>query len=289
MKIQKSKTLLLSLILSLTLNVAQAQVFGGIFGKKNKSSSSTTEKLLEVNNSLFNLEGSTAPDDKWMFIIIQKDNYREELLLPIENGRYQTTISLQAGAGIYDIDIRLTKNPNKITKYAFFKKVLVENLDSRDMSFLLPTFKVQSDDSRIIALVKEITQNARDDEEAFRAIYKFVTAQIKYDYESYKDNSYAQKDYNAVNTLINSMAVCEGYANLVAAMSRAYGIRAKVVVGLGQTSKVSGHHAWNEVFIHDEWKFVDATWDAVYKHQPYLFMEGEKFATEHIKERETTF
>lgn len=300
MKINKTKTLLLTLALTMSLSTAHAQSFGSIVsGIKDKITNAggiavpAKPKALSddqiVDNSMLSFGGSVAPDVKWLMIIIKKNDFKEQLTVAVNNGFYQTRISLQDGPGIYDIELYSNTNEERYTSYLQFKKFSVENTDSRDMSFLLPTFKVQSTDDRIKDLVANITQNAQNEEEAFLAIYKYVTSTIKYDYVSLNNGKYVTKDYNAVNTLLSSTAVCEGYANLLAAMSRAYGIRAKVVIGLGKTPTGSGLHAWNEVFINDEWKVADSTWDAGRKNQPYLFMNPEKFALDHIKESESLY
>ena len=297
MKTHKSKTFFLSLLLALSLNVAHAQNLGNIFngikdkisdaGKAAKEKTATDDKI--VDNSLVDIAGAVSLDVKWIMIVITKNNFKEQLTLSVNNGLYQSRISLQDGSGIYDIALYLNKSTERYTSYTSFKKFTVENTDSRDMSFLLPTFKVQVDDIRIKDLVASLTKNAQDDEEAFLALYKYVTSTIKYDHISLNDGSYARKDYNAINTLIYSTAVCEGYSNLLAAMSRAYGIRTKVIFGQAKIPSGYGAHAWNEVFIHDEWKVVDSTWDAGRKNQPYLFMNAEKFALDHIKETEMKY
>lgn len=299
MKIQKSKTLLLSLLLAMSLNVAHAQglndVFNGIKNKisdagkaaKDKAAAVSDDKV--VSNSLLELAGTVDPDVKWLMVVIKKNDFKEQLSFAVNNGIYQTRVSLQDGAGVYDIELYSNKNFDRYTSYMRFKKFTVENTDSRDMSFLLPTFKAQVDDPRIKNLVASLTKDAQNDEEAFLAIYKYITSTIKYDHASLNDGSYVKKDYNAINTLLNSTAVCEGYSNLLAAMSRAYGIRTKVIFGQAKVPSGYGAHAWNEVLINDEWKVVDSTWDAGRKNQPYLFMDPEIFARDHIKETEMNY
>lgn len=307
MKTNKTKTLLLSLLLTMSLNVAHAQglndVFNGIKNKITEGAKAAKDAAKDakdardakvsddktVDNSLLNITGSISPDVKWVMIVIKKNNFKEQLSFAANNGLYQARVSLQDGAGVYDIELYANKNTDRYTSYTQFKKFTVENTDSRDMSFLLPTFKAQVDDPRIKDLVASLTKDARDDEEAFLAIYKYITSTIKYDHASLNNGSYVTKDYNAINTLLNSTAVCEGYANLLAAMSRAYGIRTKVIFGQAKIATGYGAHAWNEVLINDEWKFVDSTWDAGRKNQPYLFMDGDLFSRDHIKETEMKY
>lgn len=295
MKIQITKKILFSFLLTLSLNTANAQGFGGFLsGLKNKIIEATKEipkelpsnEIQEVDDSLLNLQGTLAPNVKWMMISIMKNNFLEQVVLPIKDGYYETRVSLQDGAGIYDISLYTNSNVDRNVNYTQVKKFSVENTDINDRSYLLPTLKVQSDDVRIKDLAESITKNATNDEEAFLAIYKYVTSEIKYDFESYNDRS-LRIDNNAINTLTNSKAVCEGFSNLIAALSRAYGIRTKVIYGKGSSSAASNSHAWNEVFLQDEWKNVDATWDSQLGDSRYLFMNTDKFEIDHIKELET--
>ena len=291
MKTQKLFIILFSFVIILLSNVASAQVskvFSSTYKVTVDDSLLDLKGSLTKGNSLLDVNINLANGNGWLMIRISKNNFSQEELAPVINGRYETRISLQNGPGIYTIEL-YAANTKFNTSYQFHKSIAVKNTDSRDMSFLLPTFKVQSGDDRIKKLALSITENAQNDEEAFIAIYKYVTKTIKYDYAALADNSYAKKDYNAINTLNDSIAVCEGYANLVAALSRAYGIRTKVIFGSATNSLGTFSHGWNEVFINGQWKLVDATWDSILTSYTYLFMDANEFAAEHTKETEMNY
>lgn len=302
MKIQKSKTILLSLALTTFLgasNIAHAQSFGDLFnGVKTKVSqaanaaaeaaakagkAATVSEDKVVNNSLLEISGQATTDTKWVMIIIKKGSFEEKISYAAPGGKYQFRVALQDDAGIYDIELYKNSNENRYTSYSHFKKFKVENTDSRDMSFLLPTDRVQSDDPRIISLAKEITKDAQSDEEAFTAIYTYVAATVRYDNASLKDGSYANKMYDAVSVIDNPVAVCMGYSNLLAALSRAYGIRTKIIYGTAIMSYGPASHAWNEVLINDEWRMADSTWDEGRKVLTYLFMDPAEFGKRHTE------
>jgi len=302
MKIQKSKTILLSLVLTTFLgasNIAHAQSFGDVFNgvktkvaqaaaaaaeaasKAGKTATVSEDKV--VNNSILEISGQTTPDTKWVMIIIKKGSFEEKISYAAPGGKYQFRVALQDDAGIYDIELYKHSNENRYTSYSRFKNFKVENTDSRDMSFLLPTDRVQSDDPRIISLAKEITKDAQSDEEAFIAIYTYVAATVRYDNASLKDGSYANKMYDAVSVIDNPVAVCMGYSNLLAALSRAYGIRTKIIYGTAIMSYGPAAHAWNEVLINDEWRMADSTWDEGRKVLTYLFMDPTEFGKRHTE------
>ncbi len=309
MKNQKTKTILLSLILTTFIgasNVAHAQSFGNVFSgfktkiaeaaaaaaeaaaKASKEASTkiktaTVSEDQVINNSLLEISGQTTTDTKWVMVIIKKGSYEEKISYAAPGGKYKMRVALQDDAGMYDVELYKHSNENRYTSYTQFKKFKVENTDSRDMSFLLPTERVQSDDPAIISLVKEVTKNAQSDEEAFVAIYTYVAATVRYDNASLKDGSYANKMYDAVSVLENPVAVCMGYSNLLAAMSRAYGIRTKIIYGTALMSYGPASHAWNEVLINDEWKMADATWDEGRKVLTHLFMDPAEFGKKHTE------
>jgi hypothetical protein len=309
MKIQKSKTILLSLVLTTFIgatNIAHAQSFGDVFsGFKNKvteaasaaaeaaakAGKATTTKIKTasvsedkvVTNSLLEISGQASADTKWVMIIVKKGSYEDKIAYAAPGGKYQMRVALQDDAGVYDVELYNNVNENRNTDYYQFKKFKVENTDSRDMSFLLPTDRAQSDDPKIVSLVKEVTKDAQSDEEAFVAIYKYVAATVRYDNASLKDGSYANKMYDAVSVIETPIAVCMGYANLLAAMSRAYGIRTKVIYGTAVMSYGPAGHAWNEVLINDEWRMADATWDEGRKNMTYLFMDPAEFGKRHTE------
>ncbi len=295
MKTQKSKTFLFTFLFIFSINTSQAGFFENFKALKERLTKSyelaqdlADSELKTVNNSLLNVSGEVSQEFNWVMVLITKDNFKEQILVPVSNGLFNVGISLQDGAGIYEIEL-YSSYLQFSSNYEIFKKFSVENTDQRDMGFLLPTLKVQVDDIKIKNLVSTITKKSRNDKEAFEAIYNYVTSTIKYDVISANNGSYIYKDYSAVNTLLTNVATCEGYANLIAAMSRSYGIKTKIIHGIAIYTDRSVQHAWNEVFINNEWKVVDSTLDAFYKNKKYLFMNPNFFARDHIKQTETKY
>ena len=286
MKFYQSKNLLLALALALTSFLSASKTHAQSFNDI-KTGITKAVKNPTVSNSLYIVSGEA--EGNWIMVVIKKNSYEQTVTTPIENGRYKIQVALQDGPGLYDL--RIYKNSTeRYSTYRSFKTLKVQNTDSRDMSFLLPTERVQSDDPQIIELVQDLTRNAQNDEEAFKAIYDYITTTISYDWPAYNDGTYVTKSYTALDVLNDTIAVCSGYSNLLAAMARAYGIRAKIIHGVAQIDKNRiGDHAWNEVYINGEWKMVDSTWDAGRKYHNYYFMDKTKFAQDHYKEEEMKY
>jgi hypothetical protein len=117
----------------------------------------------------------------------------------------------------------------------------------------------------IAEAAKKVTENASTDEEKARALYSWVGTRITYDWD--KVNQYEQKriwhEQTPEDTFATKKGVCIDYSRLYAVMARAVGLDVKVVTGRGYDGQGSfGSHAWNEVYLTEQQKFVplDSTW-----------------------------
>ncbi|MEX2460125.1 MAG: transglutaminase-like domain-containing protein [Paenibacillaceae bacterium] len=119
--------------------------------------------------------------------------------------------------------------------------------------------------ANIADAAKEITAKATTDEAKARALYTWVGTRITYDWD--KANQYEQKriwhEQTPENTFATKKGVCIDYSRLYAVMARSVGLEVKVVTGRGYNGQGSfGSHAWNEVFLAEQKKYVplDSTW-----------------------------
>ncbi len=113
---------------------------------------------------------------------------------------------------------------------------------------------VQSDDPQIVALAKQAAGDKTDAWEVAQALERFVC-----DYIQVK--SYSQAFSTAVEVAASREGACTQHAVLLAALARARGIPARVVVGLVYTESHPGFafHMWDEAWIGDRWIPLDAT------------------------------
>lgn len=278
------KKLILSIALVLNFSIAFSNSAQALDVLKSATDSGNT-----ISDSKYVFLKQTKPDIKWAMIKITKDGKDEQVLTKVENSRISMNIYLRNGAGTYDISIFESSAEGQYNgSYYGTQTLKVTNTDTRDLSFLLPSNLVQSDNEEIIALAKSLTQGSKSDLESLKKIHTYIATNVKYDYESYYDGTYAQKPYDAVGMMKRLKGVCSGYSNLYAALLRVVGIRTKVVqgtayLGNGQT----GDHAWNEVFIDNKWKSVDVTWDSTTNRMfKYFLIAEEVFAKDHQKEKE---
>lgn len=172
-------------------------------------------------------------------------------------------------------------------------------------------------------LVEFINKEFSKEDEKARAVFKWVTTNIKYDvvlsetmdyktinafsYKTEKEKEIKEKKfkYDLVNnTMISKMAVCHGYAALVESLCLKLGLEAKTILGNlktdpSQIGELSGliNHAWNVVKIDNNWEFIDATLGAgyissktnlfkYYFNQSYFCTNPERFFLNHYPSEE---
>lgn len=136
-------------------------------------------------------------------------------------------------------------------------------------------------------LAKDITAPYTKEEDKIRAIFIWVSNNIAYDCKEYhnknrkisgpiiksNDNKYqraskwADTYYNYANNVLKKRkGICEGYASLFYELCKASGVKCEVVHGKVKKEKDGKikytAHAWNKVYMNEEWFYLDATWAA---------------------------
>lgn len=189
---------------------------------------------------------------------IVKNNFRQRIWLPFGAGEYRVEIfpfdsvtvtrppkgegTLRGGT--------YSEEPLELTVFNTREEDFVDG----DARWMYPSFYVQSDDFIVTNLLSNITFKTAGEAEKARAIHDYVVSALVYDSASFSNSGRSRK-MDAVSVIENGTGVCEGYANLSAALLRAAGIPVKIVAAR------SISHAWNNVYIDGAWKFYDATWD----------------------------
>lgn len=132
----------------------------------------------------------------------------------------------------------------------------VNNTRDEDGTYLYPSSVIQCDDIDVMNKAAELTAGLSDTNAKIKAIHDWIVTSKIYDYDSFYG---ARKRQDAVAVMEYGMCVCEGYANLTAALLRNCGIQVKYI------SSSSLDHAWNEVNVgtldSQVWRLLDSTWD----------------------------
>lgn len=172
-------------------------------------------------------------------------------------------LPIQLGNGNYFI--QLYEWSREENGKSLYKKIGSEDLyidKNNEEEFLMSSNPIYWNyDYDSIKLAKELTKNIVINEEKVKIIHNYIVNEIIYDWEWVKDKPTFYVP-NIDNTLRSKKGVCYDYSALMAGMLRSLGIKTKLVKGYHVDSDV--YHAWNEVFINNEWKLVDTTYDSAY-------------------------
>lgn len=117
---------------------------------------------------------------------------------------------------------------------------------------LAPSSMIQSDAELIQKVAREVVGTEPDAWKAAQRLERWV-----YDHVGQKNMSVAFA--SALETCQSGEGDCTEHALLLAALCRAAGIPARVLMGLEFIYGVWGGHAWNEVYVGGEWFPLDAT------------------------------
>jgi transglutaminase/protease-like cytokinesis protein 3 len=222
-------------------------------------------------------------------------------------------IGLLDGPGLYTLKI-FYSNAMKIAdpSYKFIAEAQVQNVDDRDMTNLLPSVLVQSTAPEIVRISDQVTQDKSSTRERAVALHDWVANNVSYDSDSVRTNTTDLLALDALSVLENPWTICEGYSNLFAALTRAAGIRTKLIKGkvfgdgiptqysteelCKDNVEAQANHSWNELLIDGRWVSVDVTWDsgfsrnntnANFEHTPgkltYFDQDANEFQKTHLK------
>ncbi|MEJ2701870.1 MAG: transglutaminase-like domain-containing protein [Sedimentisphaerales bacterium] len=129
--------------------------------------------------------------------------------------------------------------------------------DPAILEAMKPTRFLQADDKDVVALARRAVGDTKDAAEAAKKIEAFVS--------EYVENRSLSVGYaSAAEVAASRQGDCSEFAVLTAAMCRAVGIPARVVVGVAYVNDFAGHrgfggHAWTQAYVGGKWIGLDAS------------------------------
>lgn len=126
-------------------------------------------------------------------------------------------------------------------------------VDAQWQDELQPTMFLQSDHPQVRAAARAAVGEERDPRAAAERLRRWV-------HDSLQQRPAATLP-NALQVLQTRAGDCNEHAVLYAALARAVGLPARVVAGLVYQNGAFLYHAWNEVWLGDQWVTVDAIFD----------------------------
>lgn len=146
---------------------------------------------------------------------------------------------------------------NYVPVYNNFKNIETEfdNLGKINIK-IVPTYNSKQE-KEIEAKVEEIIKNNitddMTDEAKIKAIHDYIIKNTKYDSDRSDNKVTKYASDTAYGALIEGYAICGGYADSMKIFLDKFGI---------PNFKVSSeNHIWNAVYVNNEWKHLDLTWD----------------------------
>lgn len=178
-----------------------------------------------------------------------------ELVIPITNSKLARQLP-QIINNSFKIEIKSPQNIKTSENQNFKNKTIVyyngvtleEGIESN---------------KEIDEFAKKLVQNQKTDKAKARALYSWIGLNIEYDYD--KANRVLNNDFKiksgAIPTFESKKGICFDYSCLYVAMCRATGLKVRIVTGEGFNGISWVSHAWNQVYIseEDKWINVDAT------------------------------
>ncbi|WP_299114429.1 transglutaminase domain-containing protein [uncultured Winogradskyella sp.] len=163
------------------------------------------------------------------------------------------------------------------TQISDFKHIDFKKADSIALSY------PNEDLTNLPELSFKLTSHLNTDVERFRAIYRWVCANIKNDYslylknkhkrERFKDDSIKFKAWNTdfrkrlFNKLLKKkQTICTGYAYLVKVLADLSDLKCEIIQGYGRVSTTDTknltlpNHSWNAIKLNGRWYLCDPTW-----------------------------
>ena len=150
-------------------------------------------------------------------------------------------------------------NTTNFTAYnqADLKNEIGNSYTDSECSLLMPSYYCQSDDFIVSnlfnSIMAELPENATIGQK-LAAIHDWEIRNLYYDNLSAQKTDLRKKQ-DALHVIKYGTAVCDGYANLFAALARHLGVLT------AYQRSTTMNHAWIECYYDNEWKLIDVTWD----------------------------
>lgn len=193
-------------------------------------------------------------EDAKVKVLVEKDGSKYFYTMADE----EETLPLQLGSGDYKVTVYENIADNRY-RAVLSQSISVAMNDDRE-AFLQSVQSIEwNRDMQAILQAQSLMEGLDTDEEKVAAIHQYIVENFSYDRS--KVGTLAPSYLPDVErTFAERKGICYDYASLMAAMVRSAGIPAKLVKGY--TPNAIGYHAWNEVYLNDQWVTLDAAYDS---------------------------
>lgn len=134
-------------------------------------------------------------------------------------------------------------------------------------------------ESSVESLAAYLTSDAKTDIEKARAIFRWITAKVRFDPSALEDA--AVQEIDADQVLKTRRTACMGYSELFYILGRAAGLEVERIAGLARGCSTANNslcnsppnHEWNAVKIDGKWMLLDCTWSTGYMESGTRFVK----------------
>lgn len=154
------------------------------------------------------------------------------------------------------------------------------------VSYLYQKDQINYINNEVNNIIKENYNENDDIKENIKRIHDYIINNTKYDvnYENNKD----KYTYNAYGALLNHLATCNGYTDLMAIILTKLNVNNYKIAYNPTGDTNSDGHVWNAVNIDGKWLHLDLTWDdPVGDGHDYLYHKYFLVTTEEMKEADS--
>lgn len=168
---------------------------------------------------------------------------------------------LQMGNGSYTVTIY--KNISG-TSYSTIKDYNLDvSLAESSIVYLNSIQNIKwTSSTNAVVKARSLASSKGSTEAKINAIYEYVVTNIKYDTSKVNTLNYSYIP-SVSTTFSTGKGICYDFASTFSAMLRGISVPTKLV--MGNSSNVSGYHAWNEVLINGSWNIIDTSYDSQLK------------------------
>ncbi len=128
---------------------------------------------------------------------------------------------------------------------------------------------------------RDITAKGKDEKEKAYLLYKWISKNIDYDYsKAERITSYPMGERSgSVVAFDTRRGICFDYSSLYVSMCRATGLNVRFITGQGYSGAAWGDHAWNQVWISSEERWINV--DATFGSSRMNYFDRENFSVDH--------
>ncbi len=213
---------------------------------------------MEVRNELL-FEGSLKPQTiDTLFIKVTKGNEHIFFKTKIaDDGAFAVKAYTPFGLGKHDICI-MTQKDGCLNQENGIMQFSVLNLSSDKIRYLIPSDKINSDNSYIISQANLITYKATSDYNRAKWIFDWIQNEI-----SIEDLSSKDTERKSEEVYLEKLGTDEEITHLYAAMLRSVGIATRIKSG--SFEEVMNKHSWVEININGKWILSDPVYALRYQ------------------------